>query len=205
MKPDSQKGKDWIGNGNSVYKPLGATNHTADARENNDYYATSPIAAELLLGLEPFSRRIWEPACGEGHLSKVLEAHGYEVISTDLVYRGYGSGGVDFLSFEGTFDGDIITNPPYKYAKEFVEKALEVTEDGHKVAMFLKILFLEGKERKALFQSTPLRTVYVSSSRILCAKNGNFSAMEKIGGAVAYGWFVWEKGYAGEAYLRWFN
>lgn len=86
-------------------------------------------------------------------MAKVLEKNGYNVIGTDLVYRGYGDKeSLDFL--EETledFEGDIITNPPYKYALEFVKKALNSVQDGHKVAMFLKLQFLEGKERKQFF------------------------------------------------------
>ena len=82
--------KDWTGNGNSIYKTLGASNHTDKERQQYDYYATEPKAVELLLAEETFSPVIWECACGEGHLSKMLEKHGYEVISTDLIYRGYG-------------------------------------------------------------------------------------------------------------------
>ena len=84
---------DWNGNGNSVWKTLGASNHTDKERENDDYYATEPKAAELLLELEQFSPNIWECACGEGHLSEVFKKHGYNVYSTDLVDRGYGGGG----------------------------------------------------------------------------------------------------------------
>jgi hypothetical protein len=94
--------------------------------EPNDYYATEPRAVELLLEQESFSELIWEPACGEGHISKVLEEYGHSVISTDLIDRGYGLGGRDFLKENGAFRGDIITNPPFKQAKEFVEKALDV-------------------------------------------------------------------------------
>ena len=82
--------------------------------EPNDYYATDPKALELLLEQESFAKNIWEPACGEGHLAKVLEAKGYNVYSTDLIDRGFGVGGKDFLGHNGIFDGDIITNPPYK-------------------------------------------------------------------------------------------
>ena len=82
--------KDWTGNNKSIYTTLGASNHSEKDREKHDYYATEPRAMELLLLEEQFAPVIWECACGEGHLSKVLEAHGYEVISTDLIYRGYG-------------------------------------------------------------------------------------------------------------------
>ena len=64
---------------------------------------------------------------------------------------------------------DIITNPPYKIAKEFVEHALEVITEGHKVAMFLKLTFLESKKRRELFEKYPPKVIYVSSSRLQCA------------------------------------
>ena len=81
------KNKDWIGNSNSIYKTLGASNHTDKERENNDFYATEPKAADLLLEQESFNHNIWECACGEGHLSERFIAAGYNVWSTDLIYR----------------------------------------------------------------------------------------------------------------------
>lgn len=191
--------KDWIGNSKSAFSTLGASNHSEEARAAHDYYATEPKAMELLLAEEKFSPVIWECACGEGHLSKVLLSHGYKVISTDLIYRGFGeSEPLDFLKDappEG-FDGDIITNPPYKYGMEFVRRALEVIRPGRKVAMFLKLQFLEGKQRKELFMESPPRTVYVSSSRLHCARNGDFERYAK-SNAIAYAWFVWEKSVRG--------
>lgn len=104
------------------------------------------------------------------------------------------------------FDGDIITNPPYKYATEFVRKALERVKEGHKVAMFLKVLFLEGKSRRELFKQYPPCRIYVCSGRIDCAKNGDFKALkENGGGALAYAWFIWRKGYKGETIVKWIN
>jgi hypothetical protein len=197
---------DWTGNSNSIYKTLGASNHTDKERQSEDFYATEPKAAELLLQLEKFSQNIWECACGAGHLSKVFEKAGYKVKSTDLVDRGYGESGIDFLKSEIKWEGDIVTNPPYKYAKEFVEKALEIIPEGNKVAMFLKLQFMEGKARKNLFLKYPPKIIYVSSSRLLCAKNGEFDKMIEGGGsAVAYGWYIWEKGYQGKTELQWFN
>lgn len=198
--------RDWTGNSNSIYKTLGASNHTDKERQAEDFYATEPRAAELLLELEEFDGNIWECACGQGDLSKVFEKAGHKVLSTDLVDRGYGTGGVDFLKCNEVFNGDIISNPPYKYAKEFVEHALKLVPDGHKVAMFLKLQFLEGKARRELFEKYPPKTVYVASGRLLCAKNGDFEGMRAGGGsAVAYAWYVWEKGYAGDTIIKWFN
>lgn len=188
-----------------VFTTLGSSNHVPEEREAFDYYATDPRAVEMLLELEQFSPVIWEPACGEGHISKVLQAHGYEVISTDLIYRGFGDPEpLDFLkeSLED-FEGDIITNPPYKYALEFVEQALNSVQPGRKVAMFLKLQFLEGKSRKQFFLHNPPKVVYVSSSRLICAMNGEFSKYPS--SAVAYAWFVWKKGFQGDPIIKWIN
>lgn len=197
--------KDWTGNRNSIYTTLGASDHSDKERQSHDYYATEPKATELLLAEETFAPVIWECACGEGHMAKVMEEHGYQVISTDLIYRGYGDEkSVDFLHEPiADFDGDIITNPPYKYALQFVEKALERVKPGRKVAMFLKLQFLEGKSRKQFFLKHPPKTVYVSSSRLICAMNGEFEKYPS--SAVAYAWFVWEKGYKGNPIIKWIN
>ena len=202
-KKPKAKSKDWVGNGNSIYKTLGASNHTDEDRQEDDYYATHPSAAKMLLDLERFSNNIWECSCGQGHLSKVFQEAGYNVKSTDLVDRGFGEAGIDFLNAEGEWDGDIITNPPYKFALEFIEKALSIVTNGNKVGMFLKLQFLEGKGRKNFFIENPPKTVYVSSSRIVCAKNGEFDLVS--GSAVAYAWYIWEKGYKGTTELKWFN
>lgn len=188
-----------------LFTILGSSNHALESRETFDYYATDPKAVEMLLELEQFAPVIWEPACGEGHISKVLQAHGYEVISTDLVYRGFGDPEpLDFLkeTLDG-FEGDIITNPPYSVGFEFVQRALESVRPGGKVAMLLKVQFLEGQKRGVFFKDTPPRTVYISSSRISCAKNGDFERFPN--SAIAYAWYVWEKGFTGDPVIKWFN
>lgn len=202
---------DWTGNRKSAFTCNGASNHSELEREENDYYATEPKAVEMLLEKERFAPLIWEPACGEGHISEVLKDWGYDVISSDIINRGYKDTlTIDFLKYSLTKTpihyGDIITNPPYKYAKEFVEKALEVVPEGNRVAMFLKLTFLESKKRRELFDKYPPRIIYVSSSRLQCAKNGGFDKFKNgTGTAIAYAWFIWQKGFKGEPIVRWFN
>ena len=87
------KQKDWTGNYHSVVGCLGARNECKEEREEHDYYATDPMAVKWLIKLEELNKNIWECACGEGHLSKVLEANNFNVKSTDLIDRGYGTGG----------------------------------------------------------------------------------------------------------------
>lgn len=189
---------------NKIYTPLGASNHTTEIRDPDDYYATDPSAFDILDANECFVQDIWEPACGGGHLSKRMESLGYTVKSTDLFDRGYGTPGIDFLECTESFQGNIITNPPYKYAEAFCRKAIQLAD--YKVAMFLRLQFLEGKARKKLFTEHPPAVVYVSSSRIQVAKNADFERMIAGGGsAVAYAWFVWYSDWHKETVIRWVN
>lgn len=185
-----------------VYITIGASNHTPDEREINDYYATDPRAIDLLLEQEEFYHHIWEPACGEGHLSNRLKQLGYLVYSSDLIDRGYGVC-QNFLTTQADYVGDIITNPPYKHAMEFVYKGLELLKPQRKMALFLKLTFMEGKKRKDMFMNHPPKVIYVSSSRIICAKNGDFDNIKS--SAIAYAWYVWEKGYKGNTTIKWIN
>ena len=199
--------KDWTGNKTTTFAQLGASSHSDVEREKNDFYATDPNSVEIFLkaldrdGFK-LHQNIWECACGQGHLSEVLKKHGYNVTSTDLIDRGYGESNIDFLEETlDDFNGDILTNPPYKYAKEFVETALNDLNDGYYCVMFLKIQFLEGKDRRTLFDKYPPKYVYVNSARQLCYLNGDMT--NKISSATCYCWFIWEKGFNGEPTIRW--
>ena len=164
--------KDWIGDNRTAFRQLGASNHSELEREENDFYATDPSAIDDLLSVETFSKNIWECAVGQGHLAERLKQHGYIVECTDLVDRGYPNTEiVDFLKEKYDFDGDIITNPPYKYCTEFILNALDSISDGHKVAMFLKLQTLEGQKRyDEIYSKYPPKTVYVYSKCKNCAK-----------------------------------
>ena len=195
---------DWTGNKTSVYANLAASSHSEQEREKDDYYATPPKAVEALLKREKFNPYVLEPAVGGGSIAEVLRSHGYKVQSMDIVDRGYpGTEVRDFLSItkeDLICSPDIITNPPYSLATEFAEHSLNISMDSVKVAMLLKIQFLETKKRLALFQKYPPKAVYVFTDRIACAKNGNFG---KESSAVCYAWFVWVKGSKSEPVIRW--
>jgi hypothetical protein len=163
-------------------------------RESNDFYPTPPEAIQLLLSKESFPGLIWEPACGDGAISKFLPK---TTISTDLFDRGYGQSGVDFLNTNKKVD-HIITNPPYSIAKEFVEHALFCA--NHKVAMLLKLNFLESQSRYHLFKTTPLSMVYVFSKRVSFNKG---TEKGKGSGLLAYAWFLWDHDYIGEPRIDW--
>lgn len=198
--------KDWSGNGKSVFVTLGASNHTDKERESNDFYATDPIAIDKLVGSIGFIQSVvWECACGTGCLSERLKQYCRGVVSTDVIDRGYGQV-QDFLLAKEIPSGCscIITNPPYKLATEFILQALDLLPDGGRCIMFLKTTFLEGEKRhRLLFSKYPPQRILQFSKRVLCAKNAEFQKMRKVGSAVSYAWFVWEKGYKGETTITW--
>ena len=193
------------GNTIGIFSCIGARNYAKEDREAGDYYATEPKAVRLLFELEYFPKdtTIWECACGEGHLSKEMKRNGYNVYSSDYFDRGYGEI-CDFVGMQNTAptEYNIITNPPYRLANEFINRGMQILKKGNKLALFLPIRYLEGKERKEIYRQYPPKSVYVSSGRLNCAINGDFS---KARSAISYAWYVWQKGHKGETILKWFN
>lgn len=172
----------------------------ADAVEG-DWYATHPSSVEALLEVEQFGQDVLEPCVGGGNIARVLEAHGHRVTGWDIADRGWpGTEVHDFLSMEGPWDGDVVTNPPYRLAKEFVEQSLGMVAPGRKVAMLLKLTFLESQKRWPLFRDNPPARVWVFRERQECGANGVFTGASS---AVCYAWFVWSKGYKGSPEVRW--
>jgi hypothetical protein len=174
-------------------------------RQSEDFYATNPKALELFLERITKDKlilreNIWECACGQGHLSKVLIENGFKVKSTDIIDRGYG-GVKDFFEENEIFNGDILTNPPFKLAEEFIEKGMSILTKGSRLILFLKIQFLESKSRYILFKKYPPKYVYLHSSRQLCCKDGDFDKYTST--TQFYAWYIFEKGFNGETILRW--
>lgn len=168
-------------------------------RDEDDFYPTPSYAVERLLDFESFEGEIWEPVCGDGAISKVLQSRGMQVFSSDLVDRGFGDTHVDFLNTT-RLCGAVITNPPFVLAQEFIEHAKGCARN--KIAMFLKTTFLEGVRRYPLFKDTrfPLARMYQFCARVKLSKPG---LVTNGGGMLAFAWFVWEREHKGPATLEW--
>lgn len=198
--------KDRKGNSRTLGATLGASYLASGDRPREDYYATHPdMVRDLLNAGAPLRKCVWEPACGAGHIVNVLRERGHDVYATDIVDRGCPDFQQwDFLwEFEScpAGDVDIITNPPYTAGLEFVDRALAYVQPGANVWMLLRLQFLEGKARRRLYDVAPPADVWVFSERRTCAKNGDFSKAD--GGAVAYAWFHWVKGYNKRTTIKW--
>lgn len=131
-------------------KALAASSH-AD-RPASDFYPTPPEVTRALLDfIMPTNKGIWECACGQGHISKVLEEDGYQVTSTDLFDTGYGKPGVDFLTSEMPAGCNfIITNPPFNLAEQFIRRAASLPLIGF--ALLLKSQYWHAAKRASLFE-----------------------------------------------------
>lgn len=136
-------------------------------RAKLDFYRTPEIAVTRLLAVEKFRGTVWEPAAGDGAIASVLRGNGARVVGTDLVKRGAGvRGGVDFLTYAPRFKFDhIVTNPPFTHAEEFARRALEFRPK--KVALLCRLLWLESKRRRELFERTPLAHVWVFAGGVI--------------------------------------
>ena len=183
---------------------------TTRERANYDYYATPYQATEMLLDEVKFSGNFLEPCVGGGHIVDVIKRY-YPtdcVYGVDIVDRGYPNTLVaDFLKYDflGQKFDNVVTNPPFSLAQEFLEKSMEVVNDGGKIAMFLKIQFLEGAKRREMFKKYPPKYIYVFVKRQSPWNNG--SPVDEKGkpwsSTICFAWFIWEKGFTGEPIVRW--
>lgn len=179
-------------------------------RVENDYYATPPKDTEKFLkqwgGIKKY-KTILEPACGEGHISEVvkrfIDDNNQLLISRDLIDRGYGEV-KDFLNDKDDNSYDlIITNPPFKYALEFIKRGLELSDT---VIVLAKIQLLEGKARSEELQYLGLKEIYGHVERCNCWRNGwelNPKTGKSWSGAMFMAWYVFEKGYVGKPEYNW--
>lgn len=162
-----------------------------------DLYETPEEATLKLLTVEDFKGLIWEPCCGMGKMSQVLEKE-YQVYSSDIMEESYGKSGVDMLTVAQR-PSNIVTNPPYKDAQEIIEHSLSIVK--RKACFLLKLTFLEGQKRKSFFNTSPPSRVWVFSNRITMWPYGE--EKPKNGGTIAYAWFVWDKTSSDVGKLGW--
>lgn len=175
-------------------------------RRPDDLYQTEPENVDCLAHYIDLTKFVaWEPACGEGQISKRLASYGLPVISSDLRDRGFGTGNIDFLQSTklppvmNTFPNlrkAIITNPPFAdMAEKFIRHALDLTErSGGMVAMFLRNEYdMSAEDRPDLFEGHPaymLKVCVTKRPRWVKYKKGDKSPRHN------YAWYVWDWEYA---------
>lgn len=180
----------WLG---ETPLPYQADGRIHPSRAAYEFYPTPPEATRALLSRESFDGDVWEPACGRGHISRVLESAGLNVVSTDLIQRDFGLGGVNFLGETVSRAKHIVTNPPYGrgLADAFVKHGLELTSvTGGKVAMLLNLASLAHPVRHALWTSRPPAKVYVLDE-LACWPEDDPTQATRLTNSHRYCWVVW--------------
>jgi predicted RNA methylase len=163
-------------------------------RQKNDFYATPKSEVYNILEREKLRGLILDPCCGTGNISKPVKDlyPDNRVIETDLIDRGCGLTGLNFLSDEYPYKtaDTIIMNPPFKLIGKFVKKSLKISD---KIILLARLQFLESKKRyNNIFKDYQPDRIYIYVDRITCAKNGNFEK-NKSANSIAYAWFVFDK------------
>jgi len=122
-------------------------------RQLRDWYPTPSDVTQALINVHPVAgMTLWEPCCGDGSMSKVLEKAGAVVICSDIMPLIEGAYTQDFLTTTQMPDGatGIVTNPPYKLAAQFIEHAMNMKPDF--VAMLLKSTFWHAARRYTIWR-----------------------------------------------------
>lgn len=177
-------------------------------RVEHDFYATPTEEVENILNYETLVGNILEPCCGMGHMVHGIINKGYtNIMATDLIDRGYGITGLDFLKEDYPYTeniNSIVINPPYKTLEAFVKKSLEIATD--KVILLSRSQFIEGVSRyKNILKENPPSRIYQYVNRITCYKNGDKDSKDNISG-ITYSWFIWDvKSEDKNTYLKWIH
>jgi hypothetical protein len=173
-----------------------------EAKNSRDDFPTPPWATRALFehvlsDFGPFASLVaLEPACGEGHMAKVLSEYFGEVRASDAHRYGYGLVR-DYLGvpYEADAVDWVITNPPFNLAEEFVHRSLIVARCG--VAILARTVFIESVGRhRNLFEITPPIRFAQFTERVPMVK-GRLD--RKASTATGYAWLVWTRGVANHA------
>jgi hypothetical protein len=173
----------------------------------NEFYPTPPEAVRALLSVESFDGPIWEPACGEGAIAKVLAASGHAVVSTDRYAYGFGQTGIDFLAEPSPRAKHIVTNPPYGFglADAFMLKALALTrQTGGNVALLLNLASLCHPRRTALWRQKPPARIYAIDG-VVCWPEHRYGPAPEAFTRHRYCWAVWTPEHQGAPRFWWLS
>jgi len=187
-----------------------AVNLAPRERAKGDFYCEPAWAVDALIDAERFVGNVYDPACGRGNIPERFRLRGFQAHGSDIADRGYqmercrdflGPGIVSAIPIS-----NIVCNPPYEAAEYFIKRALDLAR--FKVAMLLRWSFAEGgtgkteksKLRRWALDEAPLARVYVFANRVSMPPGD--MAVEAKGGAVAFGWFVWDHDHQGPPTFR---
>ena len=167
-------------------------------RKPYDFYATPIDCVENFInnyGIDKIKGNILEPSAGSGNIIQALRQRKVQGIITALELREEERDSLtqisdkviigNFLEWEPDKEYDVIIgNPPYTYAREFIEKCFKIANKNTVIIMLLRTAFLESKSRYEFWQQHPLSGLYTLSKRPSFTGKGS--------DATSYSWFIWD-------------
>lgn len=169
-----------------------------------DFYPTpAPVTSALVRALGGMiPAKVWEPACGDGAIARVLADAGHEVVATDIADHGFGTAGVDFLATSRPRADAIVTNPPFRLINEFAIHALSL--DVSLVAFLAKTRFLEGRKRyTSLWRQHPAWRIYQFTDRLKFYSAESDDPDQPGWNTEAFAWFVWLRDHTSAPAVHW--
>ena len=174
-----------------------------------DFYPTEPWVTEALCRAVEFDNRglLWEPACGDGRMAKVLHTWHPAVVASDIADHGYGASGIDFLRGGGEWlaakragpVAAIVTNPPFALAREFIVRAVEITRPAEgKVAILQRHEFDAPKTNRPLFRPP-------FAAKLILPRRPRWNDSDTASPRFPYAWYLWDWRYQGAPVLRWLD
>ena len=130
---------------------------------------------------------------------------GNERCLTDLVDRGFGTPGIDFLRQTVSRGKHIVTNPPYGrgLADRFMEHACKLTRaTGGSVAMLFDLLSLCHPSRTEFLTTNPPAVIY-GLDELVCLPNGKPNPNLVSKSWRRYCWMIWQPGHVGMPRFWW--
>lgn len=179
-------------------------------RDPNDWYVEPYECSRALFDLEDFVGTVWDPACGLGRILESAKNSGHKVIGSDIIHRSdYCDFQKDFLTIQADeilFD-NIVSNPPFNLAEQFVRHSLDLLPDGGKLGMILPMVWLSGfSMKRSWLPTSPLSKYYAISPRPSMPPGAVIDAGVRAGnGTKDFAWFVWQKGYCGQPSVGFMN
>jgi hypothetical protein len=194
----------------ATHHPSGIGLASGYDRVANKYYAEPRWLVDALLRHERFTGPVIDPCCGGGSIVAALRDAGYTANGSDIVDRGFGER-ADVLQHREPI-ASLVSNPPFTLAEPIVWHALPLLLPGGKLALLLRLAFLESQERQRLFDETPLARVWVSRQRASMPPgqgqgprdhHGALIPAPASGGSTPYAWFIWQPGCPRPPTLDW--
>ena len=170
-------------------------------RDDDDFYVEPAWCSERLFAVEPFVGLIWDPAAGSGTIARAARAVGLSNFTSDIAEHGYRPRQDFLIAPAPAAVFSIVTNPPFRLARAFVERALTLG------AVKTAIIFPTARLNSARWlKPLPLAKSYLLTPRPSMPPGEVIGRGEKPGGGKTdFCWLLFDRTHSGPPELWWLH